>query len=113
MQILKIAGAVLLLSAPLYAQDEAARKQAAELMARVPLETAVKGAPYSAETIVDASQTLADGNRIVRKTTGRVYRDGDARVRRGEGRPQGSVSISITDPVVGRGPMLHFCDNTT
>ncbi len=39
MQVLKIAGAVLLLSAPLYAQDETARKQAAELMAIASCET--------------------------------------------------------------------------
>jgi hypothetical protein len=101
MRIVTLAAAVLLMSAPLYAQDEVAWKQAAEGMARVPFEKAVKGAPYSAETIVDASQTLADGNRIVRKTTGRVYRDGEGRTRREEDRQDGTVGISITDPVAG------------
>jgi hypothetical protein len=102
MRVLKIAGAMLLLSAPLCAQDEtAARKQAVEVMARVPFERAVKGAPYSADTIVDSSQTLADGNRIARKTTGRVYRDGEGRTRREEDRQDGTVGISITDPVAG------------
>src|SRR5450759_5952336 len=94
-------GVLLLVGAPLCAQDEAARKQAVEVMARVPFERAVKGAPYWADTIVDSSQTLADGNRIARKTTGRVYRDGEGRTRREEDRQDGTVGISITDPVAG------------
>src|SRR5262249_21735375 len=80
--------------------------------ARVPLEMAVKGAPYSAETIVESNQTLADGNRINRKSTGRVYRDAEGRTRREEDRdfsaltPNGPMqakmtSISIVDPVAG------------
>ena len=52
MRKLEILGVLLLASAPLYAQDEIARKQtmdkqAMELMARVPFEKSVKGAPYS------------------------------------------------------------------
>ena len=101
MRVWTIAAAALLLSAPLYAQDETARKQAMEVMARVPFEKAVKGAPYSAETIVESSQTLADGNHIARKTTGRIFRDGEGRTRREEDRPDGSVGISITDPIAG------------
>ena len=101
MRVLKIAGALLLLSGPLYAQDETARKQAAEVMARVPFEKSVKGAPYSADTIVESSQTLADGNHIARKTTGRVYRDGEGRTRREEDRQDGSVGVSISDPIAG------------
>jgi hypothetical protein len=101
MRVWTIAGVALLLSAPLYAQDETARKQATEMMARVPFEKAVKGAPYSAETIVESSQSLADGNHIARKTTGRIYRDGEGRTRREEDRQNGSVGVSITDPVAG------------
>lgn len=73
-------------------------------LARMPLEatSAVKGAPYFAEVVTESVQTLADGNRIVRKTTGRVYRDGQGRVRREEDREAGHVrTISITDPVGG------------
>jgi hypothetical protein len=102
-------------STPAFAQDEVARKQAVELAAtRVPLEKATTGAPYSAETLVENVQTLADGNRIVRKTTGRVYRDGEGRTRREEEgqvmtarTPNGPVTanrrttISIVDPVGG------------
>src|SRR5215203_4928157 len=84
-----------------FAQDDAARRAATEVAARVPLERAQKGAPYSAETVVDGSQTLADGNRITSKTTGRVYRDSEGRTRREEDRRNGTTSISITDPVGG------------
>ena len=68
---------------------------------RVPLESkVVTGAPYSAEVITESTQVLADGNRIAHRTTGRVYRDGQGRVRREEDREPGSVgSVSITDPV--------------
>jgi hypothetical protein len=106
MRKLEILGVLLLASAPLYAQDEIARKQtmdkqAMELMARVPFEKSVKGAPYSADTIVESSQTLADGNHIARKTTGRVYRDGEGRTRREEDRQDGTVGVSISDPIAG------------
>jgi hypothetical protein len=42
----------------------------------------VKGAPYSAEAVTETVQNLADGNRISRKSTGQVYRDGQGRTRR-------------------------------
>lgn len=67
-----------------------------------PLERdVVKGLPYSAEMVTEHVQTLADGNRIVRRTTGRVYRDSQGRVRREEDRPSGTPSITITDAVAG------------
>jgi hypothetical protein len=69
--------------------------------ARVPLESPIVGAPYSAQTQMETSQALADGNRISRKTTGRVYRDGSGRIRREEDQKDGTVSISIFDPVAG------------
>ena len=69
---------------------------------RTPLESkTVKGAPYSAEFSNDFVQTLADGNRIVHHSTGRVYRDAEGRVRREEDHPNGVPSVSITDPVAG------------
>jgi hypothetical protein len=58
----------------------------------------VKGAPYSAEVINQSLQTLSDGNKIVRTTTSRVYRDSEGRVRREEDRPSGSPGITIMDP---------------
>jgi hypothetical protein len=68
---------------------------------RVPMEAKiVKGAPYTAEVVNESIQTLADGNRIVHKSTGRVYRDGQGRVRReDDGAPGRPVHISIVDPV--------------
>jgi hypothetical protein len=68
---------------------------------RIPLEgKVVQGAPYSAEVITEHIQVLADGNRIVRRTTGRVYRDGQGRIRREEDKAPGQVDfITINDPV--------------
>jgi hypothetical protein len=68
---------------------------------RVPLEKSVKGAPYSAEIVTETNQTLADGNRISRRTTGRVYRDSEGRIRREEDRGSGTVAIAIVDGVAG------------
>ena len=69
---------------------------------RVPLNArTVKGAPYSAETVNESSQMLADGNRISHRTSGRVYRDAQGRERREEDRADGSQSVSIIDPVAG------------
>ena len=93
-----------------------------QLAVRAPFEKTVKGAPYSAETIVQATQTLADGTHINRKTTGRIYRDGEGRTRREEDNTpaagavsvrtaggqtvsgivrEGHTRISIVDPVAG------------
>jgi len=105
--------ALLLAAGSAFAQDEAATKMKMEAAAgaRVPLEMPTKGAPYSADTITEAVQVLADGNRIVRRTTGRVYRDNEGRTRREEDHqgvsrdvpyvPSPDVTISIVDPVAG------------
>src|ERR1043166_3142081 len=42
----------------------------------------VKGAPYSAESVTESTQTLADGNRIINRITSAVYRDSEGRTRR-------------------------------
>jgi hypothetical protein len=72
-------------------------------MTRVPMEAKiVKDAPYSAELLIESIQTLPDGNRIVRKTTGRVYRDSQGRTRREEDRePDHPATVSVSDPVAG------------
>jgi len=69
----------------------------------------VKGAPYSAEAVTETTQVLADGNRIARKNTSLVYRDGEGRTRREQtidavgpwtaGQPH--QTIMIHDPVAG------------
>jgi len=42
----------------------------------------VKGAPYSAVGVTETIQALADGNRIVHKSSASVYRDSEGRTRR-------------------------------
>ena len=77
----------------------------------------VKGAPYTAEALTETTQTLADGNRITRKTTSKIARDGEGRVRREEtlgaigpwseeGEPHKVVTIS--DP----GAHSHYAVST-
>ncbi len=70
----------------------------------------VKGAPYQAETITEIVQALADGNRIVQRTTGAVFRDREGRTRResavgGIGPLMPEVNpprvVLIFDPVAG------------
>jgi hypothetical protein len=79
-----------------------------ELRAKIAVEgKIVKNAPYAAEAITESTQTLADGNRIVRKSVTRVYRDGEGRTRR-EDLDDGVVrGISIVDPVAGTSVMLQ------
>jgi hypothetical protein len=64
------------------------------------VESVVKGAPYSADVVNESVQVLSDGNRIVNRTTERVYRDGEGRTRREIDRPV-SPEVSISDPVAG------------
>lgn len=66
---------------------------------------AVKGAPYSAEAVNETIQMLADGNRIVRRTTAMQYRDNDGRERREETSAMGAIFIS--DPVARLRYTLH------
>ena len=70
----------------------------------------VKGAPYSAESVTETIQTLADGNRIINRITSQVYRDSEGRTRReqtlkglgilGAGE-EPLETIFINDPVAG------------
>lgn len=67
----------------------------------------VKGAPYTAEAITESTQTLADGNRIVRKSTAQLARDSEGRTRRqdrfagpaGSDSKEASELVFINDPV--------------
>ena len=60
----------------------------------------VKGAPYSADVISESVQMLSDGNRIVHRTTSRVYRDAEGRTRQETDRPV-VMEVSISDPIAG------------
>jgi hypothetical protein len=67
----------------------------------------IKGQPFSAEAVSESVQTLADGNRIVRKWSNKLYRDSQGRFRR-EGANgassmlgaalSGENAVSIIDP---------------
>ncbi len=72
----------------------------------------VKGAPYSAESVTEFTQTLADGNRLTRRNSSMVYRDGQGRTRREQSVIPGGLSewigtenmpstTIISDPVEG------------
>ncbi len=62
----------------------------------------IAGAPYSADAVNETVQTLADGNRIVERTTTKQYRDSQGRERR----ELGSM-ITISDPIAKVSYTLH------
>ena len=66
----------------------------------------VKGAPYSADVSTEVNQTLADGNVIAKKTTGRIHRDGEGRTRQETVVNGETKSIQLRDPVAGTAVML-------
>ena len=76
----------------------------------------VTGAPFSAVAVTETTQTLADGNHIVRKTQANLFRDSQGRVRRegtlpgvgplaAAGQPKSFVIIH--DPVAKTNFVLH------
>jgi TonB family protein len=72
----------------------------------------VKGAPFSADIVSETVQTLADGNRIVQRSEGRVYRDSQGRTRNERtfqvgGSSEQKQTINIFDPVAGVNYMLE------
>jgi TonB family protein len=76
----------------------------------------VKGAPYSAESVTESVQVLADGNRITHTSKASIYRDGEGRTRRDQTlnhigpwatSDEPAQSIFINDPVAGAHYVLH------
>lgn len=70
----------------------------------------VKGAPFSADSVTETVQTLADGNRIVRRESATTYRDGEGRTRREQTLAavgpwstagESAKTIFINDPATG------------
>lgn len=61
-------------------------------------ERVVRGAPYCADAMHETVQTLADGNRIVRKQQTRLCRDGEGRTRQ-EVERGGRKLVWLRDPV--------------
>jgi TonB family protein len=64
----------------------------------------VKGAPFSADIVSETVQALPDGNRIVQRSEGRIYRDSQGRTRNQRtyqmgGSSEQRVVINIIDPI--------------
>jgi hypothetical protein len=81
----------------------------------------VRNAAYSAELITETSQALADGNRIKRTSTSKIYRDSEGRTRREQSLDSlNSLAASsnlppvvfISDPVAGADYALNPSDKT-
>ncbi len=64
----------------------------------------VTGAPYTATAITESTQTLADGNRIVNKTTTLLARDSQGRTRREE-------TMGSFGPLAVKGPRMVFIND--
>ena len=73
-------------------------------------EKLVKGSPFSADAVNESVQVLADGNRIVRSSTNKLYRNSEGRFRREiSGSSGGALAsfytvgpgVTILDPVQG------------
>ena len=89
-----------------------ANAQDAKVLAEIAAssEGTVKNAPFSADAVSESIQTLADGNRIVRSSTSKLYRNSEGRFRRemtsGSGGMLGSLysygqGVTLLDPVGG------------
>ncbi len=63
----------------------------------------VKGAPYAATATSETTQTLMDGNRIVRSASTRLARDGEGRTRQ----ERSDGSIYLHDPAAGKAWLLR------
>ncbi len=79
----------------------------------------VTGAPYTATAVTESTQVLADGNRIVNKTTTLLARDSQGRTRREE--TMGNIGalpvkaprmVFISDPVSKTDYVLDMNDHT-
>ncbi|MGH9836976.1 MAG: hypothetical protein ACREBD_00710 [Blastocatellia bacterium] len=76
----------------------------------------VKGMPYSADAVTETIQTMGDGNRIVRNSSAKMYRDSAGRTRREQALSavggwsvagDSPTMIYISDPVSG----VHYTLN--
>jgi hypothetical protein len=80
----------------------------------------IQGAPYSATVVNESIQTLADGNRIVQRTSGMMARDSEGRTRQDMALPPiGNMSaanapqlVFIQDPVAKTSYQLNLTDKT-
>lgn len=114
-----IAGLILFILAGMnvYAQQDA--RVIAEIAAGN--DKTIKNAPFSAEAVSESVQVLADGNRIVRSSTTKLYRNSEGRFRREMAGGSGGVfsthfsfgeGTTILDPVAGHRVMLDALGKT-
>jgi hypothetical protein len=99
------------------AQERRPAPNVFEFVAGEPVMTPiVRGAPYSAEATTTTTQMLADGTRIERTTSTKIFRDSEGRVRReqtvlglGSLTPTGESTtvITINDPVAHQSYVLE------
>lgn len=61
----------------------------------------VKDAPFSAQSVTDTSQVLADGTHVVHQNTALLARDSEGRTRREQTMTGGASVVFIHDPVAG------------
>jgi hypothetical protein len=66
----------------------------------------VTGAPYSAQAVTESVQTLAGGNRIVRRSTASVYRDSEGRTRREQ-----TINVVGAYAALGEPPQTVFIND--
>jgi hypothetical protein len=80
------------------------------------MQATVTGAPYSGVQTVTMEQALPNGNKIERKTTTKVFRDGQGRVRMEHNftdpQAQARTTIGVFDPVAGVHYMLDPSNKT-
>jgi hypothetical protein len=81
----------------------------------------VTNKPYSARSITESTQMLADGNRIVNRNEARIYRDSAGRTRREQtlnalgvwqAGNEPVTMVTINDPVAGTSYVLNPADRT-
>jgi hypothetical protein len=91
------------------ASAERENQMVGEVRSRMAVEARITpGKPYSADAITESTQALADGNRILRKSVTRMYRDSEGRTRREQINESGVVeNVSIVDPVAGESFVLQ------
>jgi len=70
-------------------------------------ERVVKGAPYCATAVHENVQTLGDGNRIVRRQSSQLCRDGEGRTRREVQREGGPKVVYLNDPVAKQAWVIY------
>ncbi len=97
------------------ADAEVKARVVAELAAAASFHGQVKDSPLQADEVNESVQTLSDGNRIVRSSTGKFYRNSAGRVRRESSGGVGGVlgttfftgqGVSIVNPSMGEKYLL-------